>query len=123
MNSDSAPALEPFKTNLLKLISKHDLHDFLWWNGELEFFINCNDVFAYAYADCEPVKSQNDVDALEQAIQECQEQDGNPYVGTEEGCYLFVARKRQLRPTKGMYKHINPRYHSLFDAAGPARDN
>ena len=112
--------MEEYKVNLLKLIAKYDLHTDLFWHEDLRFFVNCSDVFAWAYADLEEIESQEDVDALEQAILDCIKADG--YGGQYDGSILFVARKRKMRPQGAMYESLCPACYSLFDACGPLRE-
>ena len=111
--------MEEYKTNLLKLAAYWDLHDELYWNRELDFFINCSDAFAWGFADAEKVASQADVDLLEKAVGDCRELEE---MGQFSAAMLFVARKRRMRPQGAMYKHIPTELHKLFDAAGPVRE-
>lgn len=96
-----------------------DNTDDLWWRGRdgastgpLEFFVNCNDVFAWGCADCEKIESDEDLDALDQAKADA----------PNDWPLLFVARKRKTRPQGAVYKHFDIESIPLFNACGPRRE-
>lgn len=99
---------------LLKVIADADAHEDLWWkseNGGLEFFINCNDLFAWGCSDCEEVLNDADVDLLEQAYK-----DSEFYGG-----WLYCCRKRGCRPQGACYTSIPEEEWQHFHACGPER--
>lgn len=97
---------------LLVLTAKHDIRDSLMWNSDLEFAIDCSDVFAWACADAEDITSDQDIDALAQAVQDA----------GDDGPLLYCARRRHMRPQGAMYDHLKPANWSHFDACGPVRE-
>ena len=97
---------------LLKLIAERDCYGVLFWNSDLEFFINCNDFFAWGCADAEPVQTPEDVGALERAFQDA----------GDDGPLLYCARRRGMRPQGAYYDHIEKEHWPLFDACGPERE-
>ena len=78
--------------------------------------INCNDQFAWAYADCEPV---TDLDLLEQCYKDCIGLIGE--IGYIDAPLLYIARKRGMRPQGCCYPSDERLWH-LFDATGPERE-
>jgi hypothetical protein len=110
--------LAPWVADLLRLVALKDRADCLFWTSDLNFAINCNDIFAWACADCEPVESGKDVLALEQAFNDA---------GEEDGPILYCCRRRKMRPQGAVYKegnveHIARANWPLFDACGPVRE-
>jgi hypothetical protein len=100
-----------------------DLTEALWWrmvDGQMVLFIQCNDFFAWATSDVEPIETSEDVAMLEQAIKDCAEATGDRY--PTEGPLLYCSRRRKLRPQQPSYQYLDVRTHPLFDAAGPVRD-
>jgi len=97
---------------LLRILAEHECHDCVWWHCDLTFFVGCNDVFCWACADAEPVASEADVDALEQALKDAD----------DDGAMLYCARKRGMRPQGALYKHIDPANRHWFDECGPERE-
>ena len=103
---------EPWKFELLRIVSRYDMADCLMWTeDDLEFAVLCNDVFFWGGADCEDV-FEEDLPALEQAFIDA----------GFEGDTLYCARKREMRPQGAMYGHFDPKHWHLFDSAGPERD-
>ena len=103
---------------ILAFISKHDIHDCLWWRCDgkyapVTFFINCNDLFYWGTSDCEPFRI-DDIPAMQQAIEDC-----GGYLGVE----LWCCRKRGMRPQQPAYPRFDDEKHlwPLFDACGPVR--
>jgi hypothetical protein len=104
--------------DLLRLLAVYDRADCLSWNSDLEFAINCNDIFAWAVADCEPIETSEDVLALGLAFKDA---------GEEDGPILYCCRRRKMRPQGAVYKegdkeHIARVNWPLFDACGPERE-
>jgi len=99
-------------TRLLKLISRHDVFGEVWWDENLSFRVNCNDVFAWAVSDAELV-TDDSLSDLERALDEA---------GDIDGLYLYVARRRGMRPQGAMYKHIEEKNWPLFNLCGPERE-
>lgn len=97
---------------LLRLIAEYEISDNIWWNTSLEFFVNCNDIFGWAMADAEPISTDEDIVALEQAIKD----------GGDDGVLLYCARKRGMRPQGALYKHLDEKNKELFNACGPERE-
>jgi hypothetical protein len=111
--------MEQYKINLLKLAAKHEFIYDVFWNEDLEFHINCNDIFTHA-ADAEDITSQEDVDMIEQAAKELLE------IDPLANCWatvLFIARKRNIRPLTTWHHMFDKRMIDLFDACGPERED
>lgn len=109
---------------VLQLASKYDLCGDLYWRTDDEyepctFFVNCNDVFAWACADCEEITPEN-IDELERAMQDCIKA-SNLTGGEIYGEMLFCCRIRKMRPQGAAYPKKCPDLWPLFDACGPER--
>lgn len=87
-------------------------------DGEVRVVLNCNDFFAWACSDCEPLEVA-DVPAYVQAHADCNA--AKEYTGVSHGSNLWVCRKRGMRPQGACYKSIPKELRPLFDAAGPPR--
>jgi hypothetical protein len=96
---------------LLILIAKEDMYEHIFWTTNLEFFIKCSDFFHWACADLVEIESHEDVDMLAQCIREA----------GEDGCLLYCARRRKMRPMPHEYKNLDKKNWALFDACGPER--
>jgi len=102
--------------------------DDLMWRTDTEYapitlFVNCNDLFYWACADCEEVTIEN-LDVLKQAIADCKEVDA--MFGTIWATKLFCCRLRGMRPQNPAYPNPNQNREALwalFDACGPPRDD
>jgi hypothetical protein len=110
---------EVFMTRVLDLFSRLDSHDMLFWrmeNGNIRFFVICNDTFFWATADMEEI-TQGNIKDLEQAVADVQAAD--PGADEWMGPLLFCARQRGIRPMPRIKlpKMLKP----LFDACGPER--
>jgi hypothetical protein len=110
-----------FTYAVLALLAETDCLLSIWWrcDGEfapVTFFVNANDLFEWASADCETL-SPEDLPALRQAIDEVGAIDP---MEKEQGFCLWVARKRGMRPQGPAYPK-NARIRALFDACGPTR--
>lgn len=110
-------------TEVLRIFS--DQPEYLFWrendedNTQLDFYINCSDLFFWGSADAELItseklgilyESKKDMDALD--IPDYQRQYG----------LLFAARARGMRPQGAYYKYLHEATHPLFDACGPKRE-
>ncbi len=96
---------------ILSLIAEYDINGEIFWSTDFEFFVNCNDVFFWGCADAEPISAET-LDDLEKALKE-----------TElDGCNLYCARRREMRPQGALYKYLEKKNWPLFDACGPKRD-
>jgi hypothetical protein len=80
------------------------------------FFVNANDIFEWACADCETL-TPDDLPALRQAISDVSAIDETK---KEDGFALWVARKRGMRLQQPAYPK-NEQIRALFDACGPER--
>ena len=110
-----------FTHEVLALLAETDCLLSIWWrcDGEfapVTFFVNANDVFEWACADCE-ILTPDDLPALRQAISEVRAIDE---AKKDEGFTLWVARKRGMRPQRPAYPK-DERIRALFDACGPER--
>lgn len=104
--------MEPWKAELLKLVSKYEMCEELFWNQDLKFWFNCNDLFFWASSDGETIE-EVDLELLEKSFK-----DSRDY-----GYLLFVCRKRKMRPQKPYYKSIPMDEHHLFNECGPERED
>ena len=126
MSDHSARAAMSAVERLLRLFA-FDYTESLWWRGEsgehvnegeLSFYVNCNDFFAWGTADCERITLPDDLDALEEAFA-----DAEAVGAREEGPTLFAARKRGRRPQGAAYRHLPAEVKPLYDACGPHRES
>lgn len=95
--------------------------DMIWWRTDSEyapitFFVNCNDLFAWATADAEDVTPEN-IHLLEQSIKDVRAIDDCSQMAGS----LFCCRARKLRPQGAAYPK-DERLWALFDECGPDRD-
>ena len=100
----------------------------IWWRTDdkyapLTIFVNCNDVFYWAMADCEEITPDN-IDVFEQAYKDAAAAENDEY--PSHGNDLFAARVRKMRPQPPCYKYYREKggdkLVALFDACGPERD-
>jgi len=125
-----------------------DNHPEIWWRTDGEYapvtiFVNCNDLFWWASADCERLtpesigmweQAYSDLDALLPAEPRTAENQTDGPVreawlarGTRRisimSCvdWLFCARVRGMRPQGACYPKDAPEVWPLFDACGPER--
>lgn len=108
---------------ILSLFAEHDLCDMLNWrcDGEyapITFWINCNDLFAWATADGEDITIER-LPVLKTAIEDCIKI--NSVLGAIYGCNLYACRVRGMRPQGCCYPQ-DPELWPLFDASGPERE-
>lgn len=107
-----------FISEFFRITSENDDYDFYWnwdWKDGLKLYVNCNDVFAWATADCEEITAEN-LPLLEQAYNDCNNIK-NTYSHNAKA--LFCARVRKQRPQGAMYEYLKPELAALFDACGP----
>lgn len=126
-SADIRDAQETFKQidfiyEVLRLMDETDCYHAIWWRctGEfapVTFFVNCNDLFEWATADCETL-TPDDLPALQTSIAEVREIDKKGEEDHDWGFLLWCARKRQMRPQQPAYPN-NERLRALFDACGP----
>lgn len=116
------PTSDPaFIFDLLRLFAEEDLIGSLYWvedGDSFQFFVGCNDVFAWGCADGEDITLEN-LPQLRQAITDAKAAD--PVMGSIYGCHLFVARVRGMRPQGAAYPKEQALW-PLFDACGPERE-
>lgn len=96
---------------LLKTFAKYDCYADLYWNENLEFYVNCNDVFSWATADAEEIIDET-LPVLIKAFEEC----------PENGATLYCCRVRKIRPQGAIYEYIDKKFWGLFDDCGPERE-
>jgi hypothetical protein len=72
-------------------------------------FINCNDFFWWACGDCEELDDWN---LLEQSLIDA----------GDDGCLLYCARKRKMRPQGAFYKYLKLENLHWFDECGEKRE-
>ena len=111
--NDAEAKENQFIRELLGLVAKHEVHDSFWWKEDpgFEFYVNCNDAFYWACADCEPITAESLPD-FRKALEDSE----------YDGPLLYVARRRQMRPQGAMYKYLERKDWPLFDACGPKRE-
>ena len=120
---------EGFALQVLRALDKYEQHDDLWWkqgaDGVMRFYINCNDMFCWAYSDAVEITPDN-IAVLEQAYADAQ---AAKKYGECYGGMLFAARVYGMRPQHAAYPKQRPNEDpdqwkalvALFDAAGPER--
>lgn len=122
---------KPSTLEVLKLFAEKDDYDSLWWrcdkmelNGEIydytpvTFFVNCNDLFFWACSDAETIESDQDIEGLRKAFEDCEKLDR---LGGCDAPLLWVCRKRKMRPQDPYYKHFQKALWPLFNECGPER--
>lgn len=112
-----------FILDLLGFVADQDLCGMLYWRTDgqyapVTFWINTNDLFAWACAEGEEVNESN-LPLLKQSVEDCVKID--PILGTLEGCALFAARMNKMRPQGAAYPKCRELW-PLFDACGPERE-
>lgn len=103
----------------------------LWWRPneadpeQIDFYINCNDVFAWACADVEQITEEN-IEVLESTFAQCEERLGK--YRALWAAILFCARVRKERPQNAWYNLLlntdsteDAFWREQFDACGPER--
>lgn len=97
----------------LRITSEYECHSGeLYWNKDLEFWIVCSDLFAWALADLEKVTPE-DFPEFKKALEDA---------GGDDGPLLYCCRKRGMRPQGAFYNHFDKENWPLFDACGPERE-
>lgn len=93
----------------------------IWWRERnedssiLDFYVVCNDIFAWGFADLELITSEN-IHILEEAVRDCRSIDDHVWAPI-----LFCARVRGERPQGAVLKDMPPGVLALFDAVGEKR--
>jgi hypothetical protein len=101
-----------FIRSILKLIAEHELWDGdIFWDESLNFTVLCNDAFYWGSADAEEL-TQDSFNDLEKSIVDA----------GDDGCLLYCARRRGMRPQGAMYEYLDKNSWTLFDACGPERE-
>lgn len=101
-----------FISKILRAVAKNEMQSDVFWTEDLEFFVNCNDLFGWACADGEPIETEADVALLDRS---CQDSKFN-------GPALYCCRRRKMRPQGAFYKYLKPEDVDLFNACGPYRE-
>lgn len=117
------PKKVDFVFKWLALADKWNKQDDFWWRCDEEYapvtiFINCNDLFYWATADCEEINSEN-IDSYDQCMKDADavKEFGHCYANA-----LWCARQRGMRPQGACYKHYPKELWPLFDACGLERE-
>lgn len=98
---------------IMQIIQKHQLFEYVVWDKDLNFYVDCSDVFYWATSEGEPLEMR-DVALLEDALKDCH------YV-RDDAIALYACRKRGMRPQKPFYAYIEDGHQDLFNACGPER--
>jgi hypothetical protein len=103
-----------FITEVLAIWEK-DVIDLYWRSGKdrVRFYVNCNDVFAWACADAVEITPEN-VHLLKKSLEDTK---GDACAGD-----LFCARVYEMRPQGACYSYYPKELWPLFDACGPERE-
>lgn len=104
-------------------LSKLDLCGSVHWqvkDGIPTFYLNCNDLFAWACADAEEITLE-DIPALKKAEKDCHA------IDFYDSISLFCCRKRKMRPQKAWFRYFVREKNKdavikLFEECGPERD-
>jgi len=114
---------------ILAYIAEQDMHDAIFWRCDGQYapitiWVNCNDLFYWATADCEELTIEN-LPVLKQAVVDIDAV--GPVLGILHAPALFACRVRGMRPQQPAYPHGDyienePKLRALFDACGPPRD-
>lgn len=110
LNSDDSDTLLYYK-KVMSVIARYDLFQTVFWDSEIKFFVNCNEIFGNA-ADSEPLISMNDIVLLETSVLDCEmilQNSGQVY-----GPMLYCNRKRQCNILKKKTKFIPKELKFLF---------
>ena len=103
---------------LLEIISENDCFDSVNWNEDIEFYVNCNDLFWWGSADAEDLNNISDIELFEKSLR-----DTDSIIGPD----LYCARRRKMRPQDPYYTEVlckeNYKYQNLFNLCGPKREN
>lgn len=96
-------------------------NDSLYWyfaeDGQLNFCLNCNDLFWWATADSEDITPDN-FHLLDEAWKKLQSDHDKIYYFTN----LFASMSRKMRPQRPAMKNMPDYIRELFLACGPERD-
>ena len=95
---------------IMKLFAENDACDELYWNNELEPWVNCSDFFWWGCGDGEDIETDEDLELLEQCFKDSE----------DHPTLLYCARRRKERPQGAYYKYLKDEAE-LFNACGPER--
>lgn len=98
--------------DFMRIIAKYDLYGWVFWNADLKFFINCNDLFGPG-SDAEDISTYDDVEMLLQCIKDCDEILLN--YGCIDGPILYCCRRRKRNVWNKKIKHITKELLPLFN--------
>lgn len=96
---------------ILRLIYNYDLFYDVIWDYDLQFSLNCNDVFYWGCGDAEGL---DDVDLLEMCLGICK--------NTDTAIMLYCAIRRRMRPQGAIYTSIPKEEWYLFNGCGAERE-
>jgi hypothetical protein len=96
---------------LLSFLAEHDVREYVFWTSDLEFYVDCSDVFFWGAGDAEQITAEN-FEEFKSAVVEA----------GADGPALFCARMRKERPQGAVYEHLDEENWALFDACGPRRE-
>lgn len=100
-------------------LSKYEFSEYAFFDEDDDMdglFVNTNDLFYWAVADCERVTAEN-LPLLLQSIDDMLAVGGD----ADLGCVLFACRLNGMRPQGACYPE-NRAVWPLLDAAGPERE-
>lgn len=102
---------DSFIKQVLLLAVEFDIYDEIFWDSELDFFVKCSDVFYWGTADLEEITPES-IDVLRKALTDTK----------YDGCILYCARQRKMRPQGAMYEYLESESWHLFNECGPKRE-
>lgn len=108
-----------FIFEILRLIEEYDLFGDIWWDENINFLADCNDIFYWGTADAEPIR-ERDLELFRQSLKDLEEIES--YFAFVYGPILYCCRKREMRPQNAFYNTIPQEIHQLFDACGDERE-
>lgn len=86
---------------LLRLMTKYDDAWYYYWDKDLNFCVNCNDIFSCA-SDAENVKTIEDIELLEKSYELAEKHKLEDY-----GIIIYVAKKRNKLPLQNFLESTN----------------
>lgn len=81
--------------------------------GNLTTFVNCNDLFYWASADLEPIKSDSDLKLFEECLK----------LDDIYGATIYACRKRKMRPQNCILEKMPDNTKKHLELCGPPRTN
>lgn len=96
---------------ILRVIEKYDLCGDVTWDSDLNFYVQCNDLFYWGSASCEPL-TVDTLPELIRAMKDCE----------RHGELLYCSRMRKMRPQGEYYQYFDQEteWH-LFHECGEER--